>query len=75
MLSSDLLVIPVNKFVFTSADIAAIMGVAPRTVAKWIDAKRMKGSRRHGTLIRLVTLPNLLTFLRTHNYKFTQEEV
>jgi 2'-5' RNA ligase len=47
-------------------DVAKLVQVAPRTVAKWFDAGRIKGTREEGTGNRLVTRAALDTFLAEH---------
>jgi hypothetical protein len=55
------------KQLFSTPDIAAIMGVAPRIVNRWFDAKRMNGERHPETFEREVTRSQLMAFLK--NYK------
>jgi len=49
--------------VFTTGQAAKICRVAPRTMAKWFDAGRIKGYRMPGSLDRRIPESNLEAFL------------
>ncbi len=49
--------------VFTTGQIAQITNVAPRTVTKWIDGKKIKGHRLPGSTDRRVYQSDLITFM------------
>jgi excisionase family DNA binding protein len=51
----------------TTGIVSKILGVAPRTVSKWIDTGRLKGYRLPGSLDRRVTRESLVQFLADHN--------
>lgn len=48
---------------FTTGRIAKLMGVAPRTVAKWFDRGELVGYRLPGSTDRRVTLEQFQVFL------------
>jgi excisionase family DNA binding protein len=48
----------------TTGEVAKLFRVAPRTVAKWFDAGRLKGYRIPGSQDRRVPWSNVLTFAR-----------
>lgn len=50
----------------TTGQIAALCGVAPRTVSKWIDTGLLKGFRLPGSLDRRVMLADLEAFVEAH---------
>jgi excisionase family DNA binding protein len=50
--------------VFTTTEIARLVGVAPQTVCKWIDTGRLKGYRVPFSNHRRVSRANLIRFLR-----------
>ena len=52
---------------FTTGQVANICGVAPRTVAKWIDSGSLKGYRIPGSQDRRVMRDELIQFMRKHN--------
>lgn len=52
-----------GRDLFSSLHIARLTGVAPRTVVKWIDRKRLRGFRVPGSKVRRVLRADLLAFL------------
>lgn len=55
-----------DKTVLTTGEVSKIAGVAPRTVAMWIDSGRLAGYRIPGSTARRVSRANLADFL--HRY-------
>lgn len=51
--------------ILTTGDLAEIISVATRTVAKWIDSGRLKGYRLPDSQDRRVLRSELLRFIRT----------
>jgi excisionase family DNA binding protein len=51
---------------FTTGEVARMFAVAPRTVSKWIDSGRLRGSRLPGSLDRRVSRRHLLKFAQDH---------
>lgn len=56
-----------ERAVFTTGDVARIAQVAPRTVAKWIDAGVLPGYRIPGSRDRRITRETLIRFLKDHD--------
>lgn len=56
-----------ERDVLTSGDIAKLISVAPKTVAKWIDDGHLSGYRLPGSNRRRVTRTNLAAFLKKHD--------
>ena len=52
--------------VFTTGQAARICNVAPRTVSKWFDSKRLKGYRIPGSQDRRIPKYYLIRFLKDH---------
>ena len=52
--------------VFTTAEVAKICKVAPRTVSKWFDSGRLKGYRIPGSQDRRIPRQRLISFLSEH---------
>lgn len=52
----------------TTGLIARFLGVAPRTVSKWVDAGALPGHRLAGSLDRRVRREDLVNFLRANGY-------
>jgi excisionase family DNA binding protein len=52
--------------IFTTAQVASICKVSPRTVNKWFDSGRLRGYRTTGSQIRQVPRANLVQFLQEH---------
>lgn len=55
-----------NGSVLTTGQVADLVQVAHRTVAKWIDSGQLKGYRIPGSNDRRVTRANLLVFLESN---------
>ena len=53
--------------VFTTGKIAKIFRVAPRTVSKWFDSGRLKGSRVPGSQDRRIPYANAVEFARNYD--------
>jgi len=51
---------------YSSADVAFICRVAPRTVHKWFDSKRLGGYTLPGSGTRRIPQADLKQFLQTH---------
>lgn len=54
------------KNFFTTHQIATLVGVDPKTVRTWIDAKKLRGFHIPGSKHRRVTRADLVTFIRDH---------
>lgn len=54
------------RHTYTTGQIARYLGVAPRTVAKWVDAGVLTGGRLPASKDRRVTQPSLVAFVRDH---------
>ena len=54
--------------------IAKLFGVAPRTVAKWIDKELLVGTRIPGSKHRRVALSEVIRFAEKHNMAFVDDE-
>ena len=55
-----------KRDIYTTGQIAYACGVAPRTVANWIDQGLLKGYRVPGSTDRRVTRATLLEFMLAH---------
>lgn len=55
------------KRILTTGDVARHAGVAPRTVAMWVDSGRLSGYRIPGSQDRRIPLANYIHFLKQHN--------
>lgn len=54
------------KTIFTTAQIAKICKVAPRTVSKWFDSGRLRGYRIPGSQDRRIPREHLIRFLKEY---------
>lgn len=65
-----------GRDVFTTGQIAGLLGVAPRTVAKWIDKGRLKGytvpSTTDAPPDRRVTRANLIRFVKDNRMEMPE---
>lgn len=57
---------PREKDVLTTGEVAKICNVAPRTVSKWFDSGSLKGYRIPGSKDRRIPMSELLRFMRAH---------
>src|SRR5260370_7125903 len=57
---------PAMKKLFTTAQVAKICKVAPRTVSKWFDSGRLRGYRIPGSQDRRIPREHLIKFLKEH---------
>lgn len=55
----------ITKRILTTGDVAKACAVAPRTVSKWIDGKKLKGYRLPGSHDRRVLRTELVKFMKT----------
>ena len=55
-----------NQAVFTTGQVARICKVAPRTVSKWFDTKRLEGYLLPGSLDRRIPRDSLIKFMQNH---------
>jgi len=55
-----------GKEVFSTAEVALLVKVAPRTVNKWFDSGRLGGERVGRSRRRQVSRAELVRFLREH---------
>jgi excisionase family DNA binding protein len=62
--------LPFDKDVLTTGEVAKICNVAPRTVSKWFDSGQLKGYRIPGSKDRRIPLSNLLQFMKAHGIPF-----
>ena len=58
--------LPVDKDVLTTGEVAKICNVAPRTVSKWFDSGSLKGYRIPGSRDRRIPVSELVRFMRAH---------
>ncbi len=58
---------PADKDVLTTGEVAKICNVAPRTVSKWFDSGQLKGYRIPGSKDRRIPMSNLVQFMKDHN--------
>lgn len=56
------------KIIYTTGEVARLIGCAPRTVSMWIDNGHMKGFRLPGSEDRRVHRSDLLVFLQSIGY-------
>ena len=56
------------RTIFTCPQIAALVGIAPRTVRKWFDAGRLRGYRIPGTQDIRVPREHLIRFAEEHGF-------
>jgi excisionase family DNA binding protein len=59
--------LPADKDVLTTGEVAKICNVAPRTVSKWFDSGQLKGYRIPGSKDRRIPISNLIQFMKDHN--------
>ncbi|HYE01733.1 MAG TPA: response regulator [Phycisphaerales bacterium] len=62
--------IPFEKDVLTTGEVAKICNVAPRTVSKWFDSGQLKGYRIPGSKDRRIPVSHLLRFMKDHGIPF-----
>jgi excisionase family DNA binding protein len=60
---------------FTTGHVAKIIGVAARTVNKWVDSGKLQGYRLPGSQDRRVTRDSLLRFLRENGMEHIVEKL
>ena len=58
---------------FTTGKVAALLGVAPRTVSKWFDSGRLRGYRIPGSQDRRIPENCLCQFLAEYGMPFPDE--
>ncbi len=57
-----------RKDVYSPSEAAAVCGVVPRTLAKWMDAGRLQGYTIPGSQHRRIPHDRLLAFLESHSF-------
>jgi excisionase family DNA binding protein len=57
---------PLEKEVLTTGEVAKICNVAPRTVSKWFDVGALKGYRIPGSKDRRIPVSELTRFMKAH---------
>jgi len=62
--------LPVDKDVLTTGEVAKICNVAPRTVSKWFDSGQLKGYRIPGSKDRRIPVAQLIRFMKEHGIPF-----
>jgi excisionase family DNA binding protein len=62
--------LPVDKDVLTTGEVAKICNVAPRTVSKWFDSGQLKGYRIPGSKDRRIPVAQLVRFMKEHGIPF-----
>lgn len=62
--------IPLEKDVLTTGEVAKICNVAPRTVSKWFDSGALKGYRIPGSKDRRIPVSQLVRFMKEHGIPF-----
>ncbi len=58
--------IPRDKDVLTTGEVAKICNVASRTVSKWFDSGQLRGYRIPGSKDRRIPVANLIPFMKSH---------
>lgn len=58
---------PIEKDVLTTGEVAKICNVAPRTVSKWFDSGQLKGYRIPGSKDRRIPVTELYRFMKSHH--------
>lgn len=58
---------PRQKDILTTGEVAKICNVAPRTVSKWFDSGQLRGYRIPGSKDRRIPLNALIRFMKAHN--------
>lgn len=61
---------PLDKDVLTTGEVAKICNVAPRTVSKWFDTGVLKGYRIPGSKDRRIPVSQLIRFMKEHGIPF-----
>lgn len=61
---------PFDKDVLTTGEVAKICNVAPRTVSKWFDTGVLKGYRIPGSKDRRIPVSQLVRFMKEHGIPF-----
>jgi excisionase family DNA binding protein len=62
--------LPLDKDVLTTGEVAKICNVAPRTVSKWFDTGVLKGYRIPGSKDRRIPVSQLVRFMKEHGIPF-----
>ncbi len=62
--------LPLEKDVLTTGEVAKICNVAPRTVSKWFDSGSLKGYRIPGSKDRRIPMSQLIRFMKEHGIPF-----
>ena len=62
--------LPFDKDVLTTGEVAKICNVAPRTVSKWFDTGQLKGYRIPGSKDRRIPVSQLVRFMKEHGIPF-----
>ncbi len=57
---------PLDRDVLTTGEVAKICNVAPRTVSKWFDSGQLKGYRIPGSKDRRIPVSELVRFMKEH---------
>jgi excisionase family DNA binding protein len=60
------MIMPRQKDVLTTGEVAKICNVAPRTVSKWFDSGQLHGYRIPGSKDRRIPLNTLIRFMKQH---------
>lgn len=60
-------IMPRQKDILTTGEVAKICNVAPRTVSKWFDSGQLRGYRIPGSKDRRIPLNGLVKFMKQHN--------
>jgi excisionase family DNA binding protein len=61
------LIMPRQKDILTTGEVAKICNVAPRTVSKWFDSGQLRGYRIPGSKDRRIPLNGLIKFMKMHS--------
>jgi excisionase family DNA binding protein len=59
-------IMPRQKDILTTGEVAKICNVAPRTVSKWFDSGQLKGYRIPGSKDRRIPMNALVRFMKAH---------
>ncbi len=60
-------IMPREKDVLTTGEVAKICNVAPRTVSKWFDSGQLRGYRIPGSKDRRIPINSLIRFMKSHS--------
>jgi len=60
-------IMPRQKDILTTGEVAKICNVAPRTVSKWFDSGQLRGYRIPGSKDRRIPLNSLIKFMKAHS--------